>query len=68
MSLGYVGISDAYTDYNYDYQHKTRPKRGSNESPTWLQQILAHEADHLLGLVHTTDDQTTPFSTVCGGV
>jgi len=65
---GYIGLSEVYTKFAYDSRHKTRPSPYVSESPTWLQQVLAHEADHLMGIAgHTTDPQTTTHSQACGG-
>jgi hypothetical protein len=65
---GYVGIADTWTKYAYDENHKTKPKPGSDEPALNLQNILAHEADHLLGWSHQGDPAwSSPHTLLCGG-
>lgn len=64
----WIAISDKWTDTNYDAAHNTsRP--GDPYAPRNLDQILAHEGDHLLGQGHLASDiSKTPNSQACSGL
>ncbi len=62
---GYMVIADHWTNWAYDSAHATTITEREKESRT-LQQILAHELDHLDGKDHIPgNDFETPLSQVC---
>lgn len=63
----YIGVGDAFINNAYTKSRQTRPTT-PGEDPMWLQRVLAHEADHLLGIPHLPGSKTLTENTVeCGG-
>lgn len=61
----WVVISNAFTNAFYDAAHATSPVK-DKFAPRTLQQVLAHELDHLQGNSHLANDRSrTPNSQTC---
>ena len=58
-----MALSDIWTDVFFDATHHTTEPVHRN-----LQQTLAHEIDHLRGLLHFTSPYETLHSAQCGQV
>ena len=63
-AYSWVAISDYWTTKGFDSMHPT-----AETPPRDLQQVLAHEGDHLLGADHLPGDpNSTPHSSECSGI